>query len=295
MKAILKVSLLTTVMLLITACGDLDLMGNKGKFYYSNPTENTISFKVDGKDYQVEPSQYGSVSLASGEHTLEDDAGHVTKFMVFEHNSGGILNPNQGVYYTFSEVYTEQGKYKGYQPTSRNVTIYGHELSLPIKSSNAVVIDGNLFRCTYPIGKALPGAENKQYKQEDIKSKCFDQSELIEYFANEHDQNLVPNSPQNEENNSISQHLSYQIPQVAFRDPQVQSVANEIIALTETLKNANKVDIHQDLNKQYHQLTVQLVETYTESPSSHVAEEYIKLDGFIKEINKLRNYGVWVR
>ncbi|HHR6142404.1 TPA: hypothetical protein ACS72N_002731 [Providencia alcalifaciens] len=49
MNAILKVSLLTTAMLLVTACGDLDIMGNKGKFYYSNPTEKTISFKVDGK------------------------------------------------------------------------------------------------------------------------------------------------------------------------------------------------------------------------------------------------------
>lgn len=295
MNAILKVNLLTTAMLLVTACGDLDIMGNKGKFYYSNPTEKTISFKVDGKEYRVEPNQFGSVALASGEHTLEDALGHVTTFMVFEHNSGGILNPNHGVYYTFSEVYTDQHDYKGYQPTQYDVTIYGHELTLPIKSSNATVIDGNLFRCTYPIGKALPGAVNKQYKQEDIKSKCFDQSELIEYFANVHDQNLVPNTPQNEENNSISQHLSYQVPEVTFSDPQVQAVANEIAALTETLKHADKVDIHQDLNKQYHQLTVQLVETFTQSPSSQIAAEYIKLNKFIKQINQIRNYGVWVR
>uniref|UniRef100_UPI00223F56F8 hypothetical protein n=1 Tax=Providencia rustigianii TaxID=158850 RepID=UPI00223F56F8 len=295
MKTILKISFFTAAMMLLTACDGFDIVGNKGKFYYSNPTEQAFSFKVDGKDYQVEPRQFGTITLASGEHRLEDESGNVTQFMVYEHNSGGILNPHHGVYYALSEVYSNDEKNKGYQPASRDVTIYGHELNLPIKSTNATVIDGNILRCTYPIGKPYPEPKNNPNKQEDIKSKCFDQAELIEYFANVYDKNLVPKTEFNENNNSLNINLSYQIPDVKFEDPQVQSIAQNIIDLTQQLKQSNKVDIHQDLNKQYHQLIVSLVESYSESPSSNVPTEYIKLNEFIKEINQLRNYGVWVK
>nr|ELR5230685.1 hypothetical protein [Providencia rettgeri] len=297
MKTLLKFSCLMASLLLLSACDDFDTIGSKGKFYYSNPSTSNIWFKVDGKRYETLPNGNGVVILSSGLHHLENDKGEMTEFMIFENNSGGILNPNHFVYYTLSEVYAVDGKSDRFKPASYPITINGHELDLPIRSANAVIIDTNLFRCSYPIGEAFPDSITLYDDNSDgnIKSKCFDQIELVKYMANEYDQNLMPATLDDEKINSINMVFNYDIPKAAFNDKNVQLKAQQLVVLTEQLRNTDDVDIHKKLNKEFHQATIELVHKHAESAVNNTVEENVRYNDFIQEVNTLRGNGVWIK
>ncbi|HDN2513251.1 TPA: hypothetical protein P1K35_003473 [Providencia rettgeri] len=297
MKTLLRFSCLTVSLLLLSACDDFDTIGSKGKFYYSNPSTSNIWFKVDGKRYEILPNGSGVIMLSSGVHHLENDKGEMTEFMIFENNSGGILNPNHFIYYTLSEVYAVDGKSGSFKPVSYPITINGHKLDLPIRSANAVIIDTNLFRCSYPIGEAFPDSITLYDDNSDgnIKSKCFDQLELVKYMANEYDQNLMPARLGDEGINSINMVFNYDIPKVIFNDKNVQLKAQQLVALTEQLKNTDDVDIHKKLNKEFHQATIELVDKHAVSATNNTVEENIKYNDFIQEVNMLRGNGIWVK
>ncbi len=297
MKMMLKMGFIFTTILSLSACDDFDITGNKGKFYYSNPTTSNISFKIDGKGYDVLPSNNGVISLSAGQHTMEDNQGNIMTFMVFEHNSGGILNPNQLVYYSLSEVFAVDGKEGSFKPENHHVVINSHKLDLPIKSADAQVIDANLFRCSYPIGEAFPDtiiiSNNKL--DGNIQSKCFDQVELINYFSNEYNENLLPEPSNQSPINSINMHFSYDIPVVNFSDPQMQFIAEQLINLVIQIKNSDDTDIHDELNKNFHQLTIDFVHAYTKNTVNHNIPENEKYHYFINQINQLRSNGIWIK
>ncbi|MGG4664104.1 hypothetical protein [Providencia vermicola] len=297
MKTLLRFSCLMISLLLLSACDDFDAIGNKGKFYYSNPSTSNIWFKVDGKRYEILPNGSGVIMLSSGIHHLENDKGEMTEFMIFENNSGGILNPNHFIYYTLSEVYAVDGKSDRFKPASYPITINGHKLDLPIRSANAVIIDTNLFRCSYPIGEAFPDSITLYDDSSDgnIKSKCFDQLELVKYMANEYNQNLMPATLDDEGINSINMVFNYDIPKVIFNDKNVQLKAQQLVALTEQLKNTDDVDIHKKLNKEFHQATIEIVHEHANSAVNNTVEENIKYNDFIQEVNTLRGNGVWIK
>lgn len=297
MKTLLRLSWLMLSLFLLSACDDLDVIGNKGKFYYSNPSTQNMTFKVDGKGYEVLPNGNGMVILSGGVHYLENSQGETTSFMVFENNTGGILNPNHFVYYTLSEVYAVDGKAERFKPASYSVTINGHELDMPIRSANATVIDANLFRCSYPVGEAFPDSITLYDDKSDgnIKSKCFDQLELLKYMASEYDKNLLPVTRDAENMNSINMEFNYEIPKAEFKDKNVQSKAQQLIQLAEQLKNADDVDIHKKLNKQFHQATIELVHEHAASAKNNTVAENVKYNDFIEQINLLRGNGIWIK
>ncbi len=66
MNTILKYSCFIAAVILLSACDDMELLSGKGKFYYSNPSANTIRFKLDGKDYDVLPEDKGVVYFLAG-------------------------------------------------------------------------------------------------------------------------------------------------------------------------------------------------------------------------------------
>ncbi|WP_369310188.1 hypothetical protein [Providencia rettgeri] len=297
MKTLLTFGCLMVSLLLLSACDGFDSIGSKGKFYYSNPSTNNIRFKVDGKSYEILPNDHGVIMLSSGVHHLENDKGDITEFMVFENNSGGILNPNHFVYYTLSEVYAVDGKADRFKPTSYPITINGYQLNLPIRSANATVIDTNLFRCSYPIGEVFPDSITLHDDKLDgnIKSKCFDQLELVKYMANEYDQNLMPITFDDGDLNSINMTFNYEVPKVEFNDKTVQLKAQQLIKLIEKLKNTDDVDIHKKLNKEFHQATIELVEEHAAMATHNTVEENVKYNDFIQEVNMLIGNGIWIK
>ncbi|WP_272677259.1 hypothetical protein ACLI07_06010 [Providencia huaxiensis] len=297
MNTILKYSCIVSAVMLLSACDDMDLLSGKGKFYYSNPSENTITFTLDGKDYDVLPDDKGVVLLSSGLHQLKSDEGHVTDFFVFENNSGGIINPNNFVYYTLSEVYAVDGQEDKFKPASYPITINGPELELPARSSNATLIDTNIFRCSYPVGESFPDSITLYDDKLDgnIKSKCFDKQELVTYLDNEYGQSLLQDPASHKTLDSINMLFMYEVPTVIFDNPDVQVKAEKLIQLVTLLKNTDDVDIHKELNQEFHHAITELVLEQSRSASSSSVAENIKYNNFIQEINILRENGIWLK
>lgn len=297
MKAILNFLLLVMSIFFISACDNFDLMESKGKFYYSNPTKNNIIFKIDGKKYDVLPNHHGVIQLSSGLHTMADNKNNITTFMVFEHNSGGIINPYHFVYYTLSEVYSVEENSDIFKPSIQPVIFHGHELAMPIRSTSAQIIDANLFRCHSPIGERLPtliASKNNNFEG-NIQSKCFDESEITEYIDLKENSSLISEIEKDNAMNSVNMKFNYEIPSVDFSDPQVQSTAQQLIKLVMQLQESNNTDIHDRLNTQFHQLSIDFVNAYTASSINYSSEENERYNAFFKQINQLRNGGIWIR
>lgn len=293
MKMLLNLSLLVTTVLSVSACNDFDIMGSKGKFYYSNPTAATISFQIDGDIFQVQPNQGGTLSLKTGPHTMRDSQGKQTDFMVFEHNSGGILNPNQLAYYSLSERYVMAG-------ADNNKVEYGqtalnhHLAKVSIKRTNLSIIDGNLFRCSYLVDEDTSELINSNDADNDVTLKCFDQPKLIQYFKTEYNEVLKEESLKNESLGIITVNYNYDIPESHFVDPKMQFIAQQLNELIVEVKESNNSDVHTELNKKYHQLVIELADSQLNSPENNKIES-IKYNEFVSKINQLKHHGIWMK
>ena len=73
-----------------------------------NPTEEAITFKLDGKDYTLEPKTSQVIKLPKGEHTLEY-LGETTKFTKkapkFLDTDYSVINPTKSLYVLYNEIY----------------------------------------------------------------------------------------------------------------------------------------------------------------------------------------------
>lgn len=283
--------------LALSACDDFDPMSQKGEFYYSNPTTSNISFKVDDKPYEVLPGQRDIIKLSAGKHKLENSQGDVFSFMVFDNNNGGIINPDNHVYYTLSEAYAVEGKADRFKPATYEVVINGHELEMAVRSANATVIDANIFKCDYPLGEAFPDSITISDRKSvgNIQSKCFDKSELVQYIAKEYDENISPSTPDEATQDTVNMSFSYELPAIDFANPELQAKAEQLLALLKPLQNTNDTNIHDELNQQAHQLMMELVQIHANSASSSPVAENEKYNNFVSQIGELQGYGVWAR
>ncbi|AOM42549.1 hypothetical protein [Xenorhabdus hominickii] len=294
MKTFLKLGMLSSAVLLLSACDLLDPDSKKNEFYYSNPTSSSITFKVDDKDYTLEPGANGSVKLSPGMHSIQGSNGNKFSFMVFDINKGGIINPNNYVYYTLSEVYAVEGKADRFKPSVYEVTINGHELEMPLRSSTATVIDGNLFQCSYPLGKPFPAEITTSNKQSvgNIKSKCFDKPELLNYFVSDYGENLAPTSVGDENNDTVNMVFDYTIPKPQFKHDEVQKEAEKLTSLLNKIKESDDPDIHDKLKKEIHQTVIDLVKADTKNATNNTVAENGYYNQFIKQTSNLQSYGI---
>lgn len=294
MKTLLKLGMLSSVVLPLVACDVLDSDNNKNQFYYSNPTNSAITMKIDDKNYTIESGTSGSVKLSPGIHTVQDSQGNKSSFMVFENNKGGIINPNNYMYYTLSEVYAAEGHADRFKPVDYKVTINGYELEMPLKSSNATVIDGNVFQCSYSLGKPFP-EEIKTFdkkSQGNIKSKCFDKTELLNYFETDYGEKLTPPSKDDENNDTVNMVFDYTIPVPQFKQADIQKEAEKLVALLNQIKESDDPDIHNKLNKEIHQTTMDLVSVHTKHTAMNTVAENEYYNQFIHQTGNLRGFGV---
>ncbi|AOR63077.1 hypothetical protein [Pectobacterium wasabiae] len=294
MKATFKLGLIFIATLSVSACDSLDLTSDKGVFHYSNPTTKNITFKVDGESHEILPGGKGNIKISSGMHKLENSAGQVFSFMVFDNNNGGIINPDNHVYYTLSEAYAVEGKSNKFKPATYDVTINGHELEMSARSANATIIDANMFKCSYQLGEPFPDSItiNDRSSNGNIKSKCFDKIELIDYISTTYKEDLKPESPKDEGNDSINMTFNYDIPTVKFLHADMQEKADAIVVLLKQLKESDDAGIHDKVNKNITQLSIDLVSVYAKHSSSLSKEEHQKYDDFIRHSGYFQTYGI---
>lgn len=287
---------LGTALTFLAACDNSEsLNGQQGNFYFSNPTEELISFKVDDKIYEVAPSESGKITLSSGMHRMESQRGHVTNFMVFDNNNGGILNPENQIYYELAMAYVVEGKGKGFMPATYSIMINGHELRIPVRSANEPIIDGKLFTCDYAVGELLP-AEITTYNPKDegkIRNKCFDKTELVGFLKSDFNMDLTSSSTQQED--SITHHFSMDIPKAAFLDAQTQNIAEQIIMLSKELIATDNTGIHKTANKKFGELISALVMAHVNGEYAGNREQNELYNDFVEQVSNLQSYGVLIR
>ncbi|MBI6529507.1 hypothetical protein JEP40_10310 [Proteus vulgaris] len=294
MKNFFKISLLTSAVLFLSACDQVDLDNKKNKFYYSNPSENMISFSVDGKEYQVEPGKNGYITLSPGEHNLKDSAGNNALFMVYDNNNGGILNPDNFMYYTLSEVYAVKGKTDQFKTVDYPLIINGYEFELPVRSTNATLIDGNTFQCTYSLGEPFPNEIRTRNRNNDggIKNKCFDKPEFIKYISAEYAKDLKPFTQEDEYNDSVNLDLDYMLPTAEFTDPDIQAEAEELVSLLNQIQESEDPKIHNALKDKLYKATLAVSNAYANRAVKNSVEDNKYYTGFIKATGQFQSYGI---
>ena len=294
MKTAAKLSVLGAGVLLLAACDSLDPDSTKNQFWYSNPTDKTLTFKVDGTDYTLEPGKAAMLKLSPGMHHMQGTKGHQQDFMVYENNSGGIINPDKHIYYMLAEVYAVEGKSDRFKPAMYENTINGYTFELPLRSTNAVVIDHNLFNCSYPVGEAFPDQITTSNRQTpgNIKTKCFDKPELLAYMASEYSQPLDPLKSNDPDNDSVNRTFDYTVPEPAFKDAETQKQATKLTDLLKQIQSSDDADIHDKLNKEIHQTTLDIVSAAVKVSSKNSVAENEYYNKFINQTGEFSAYGV---
>lgn len=152
-------------------------------FYLSNPTAQEIKVSIDDKAYVLAPQSYEILKLEGGIHELTYN-NQKTSFNVFKQNSGGIINPTLEPHYIYSMVYATEGNFDKFGATMREVWIDGVSYEDNIKSTNALFIDNNLYRCTYFLGEEYP-EEQITYDKKAVGNffnKFFTKAEFIAFY-----------------------------------------------------------------------------------------------------------------
>ncbi|KLN45858.1 lipoprotein, partial [Providencia rettgeri] len=68
-----------------------------------------------------------------------------------------------------------------------------------------------------------------------------------------------------------------------------------LIQLVTRLKSTDDVNIHEELNQEFHQAITELVQEQARSASSNSVAENIKYNHFIQEINVAEENGIWLK
>ncbi|MBB1140747.1 hypothetical protein [Myroides sp. WP-1] len=152
-------------------------------FYLSNPTDQEIQVSIDDKTYVVAPFGYEVLKLKTGTHELTYK-GQKTAFNVFYHNTGGIINPTLEPHYIYSMVYATEGNFDKFGSTMTEVLIDGVPYEDNIKSTNALFIDNNFYRCTYFLGEAYPEEQITYDKKAvgNFYNKFFTKQEFVAFY-----------------------------------------------------------------------------------------------------------------
>ncbi|MFM9401075.1 hypothetical protein ACKLNQ_03925 [Myroides odoratimimus] len=189
-------ALLLTIMTFIS-CDD---PFKRHDFYLSNPTDKEITVSLDNQKYTLAPNTFEVLKLDNGVHEL-DYNGQKNKFNVFKQNSGGIINPTLEPHYIFSMVYATEGNFDKFGSTAREVVIDDVLYEDNIKSTNALFIDNNLYRCTYFLGEEYPEEQITHNKNAvgNFYNKFFTKAEFIAFYDEDlpaeskgfHQQNMV--------------------------------------------------------------------------------------------------------
>lgn len=193
---------LLALLLTITTLVSCDDPFKRHDFYLSNPTDKEISVAIDDKKYTLAPNTFEVLKLDNGNHELEYN-GSKNKFNVLGQNSGGIINPTLEPHYIYSMVYATEGNFGKFGSTEREVNIDGVTYTDNIKSTNALFIDNNIYRCTYYLGEEYPAELTTSNKNAvgNFYNKFFTKAEFVAFYDEDmpaqnkgyHAQNKVDN------------------------------------------------------------------------------------------------------
>lgn len=285
-----KIKLLGVTLLLtfLTACS---AMTNSNPFYIDNPTQESISVNIDGKDYLMETKSMKKIDLKPGEHKMTLQDGTLVNFKVSPFNEGGIINPTKSLYAIYSMVYAVEGEEDGFDPFTSIVYIDGVDYEGAIKTTADMFIDNNVYRCEYMLREPFPETKttyDKNYTG-NIISKYFDKDEFINFYEEETNSIGYHEENKTKEETIPTNTTITNISELSFQDPKLQSYLEESLIISQKIKQANSEKEWKEAYDEYTACVLKISEFgFIENK-----EEQDKMEQVVQELTSIVSLGIY--
>ncbi|NIH18963.1 hypothetical protein [Morganella morganii] len=300
--AITRCGLLTLIFLL-SGCGDGTQRDTPelSRYYYSNITGDDLFFTVNGKSYHLAHDSEGITYLPSGLNKLETPQGQQISFLAYPGNSGGILNPSRARYYSYTihdgdTLYSPQ-----FNSLIKTFKFDGHYYQGPLQTSNAEIIDNNMFKCRYfsdiPDIKAV--LDKFVAGEKGMVTVCMNEKEFRRFL--EYNPRGVSSLPDDtvirpEQDADINNHI--RLRDIQFQDPELRQAAAEITGIMAEFQNQTDVTRKYEIYSRYHRVLMRMANYYrqlllhSDKENKTDKEESRKFSDFIQETGEIFGAGV---
>lgn len=290
----IKTALLLSTTLAVTGCDVLaDIQGESGQFYFSNPEAQAMTLTVDDEAFTLQPDEVGQVTLSEGLHSMQWANGPKISFLVYPENKGGILNPQNKVYYSYSMIYANGDDVNRFSPAVNKVMIDGVPYEDAIHSTNSLIIDQNLFKCHFPIGTPFPDELVTYDKKSigNIKNKCFTKKEFVAFYSAELGEPM-PKVNADDQGNTITDVYAEVVPKAEFTDPATQEVAKKMETMLTEFVASKEASAQKAAQSQFHELSMAMVTAQSESAAQQTVAENKRYNQFMLDAGHILGAGV---
>lgn len=276
-------------------------MTELSRYYYSNITGDDLFFTVNGKSYHLAHDAEGITYLPSGLHKLETPQGQQISFLAYPGNSGGILNPSRARYYSYT-IYDGDTLYSPqFNFLVKTFKFDGHYYQGPLQTSNAEIIDNNVFKCRYfsdiPDIKAV--LDKFVAGEKGMVTICMNENEFrrfLEYnprgVSSLPDDTVIMPGQDADISNRIRLH------DIQFQDPELRQAAEEISDIMAEFQNQTDVTRKYEIYSRYHRVLMRMANYYrqlllhSDKENQTDKEESRKFSEFIRETGEIFGAGV---
>lgn len=286
---------LLALMLTIMAFISCDDAFKNHKFQLSNPTDKEITVTIDDKDYVLAANSFQDVKILPGKHNLVYN-GKKTLFNVFSTNTGGIINPTLEPHYIYSMVYATEGNFDKFKSLSRPVYIDGILYEDNIKSTNALFIDNNFYRCTYDIGTPYPEEMITHNKTSigNFYNKFFTKQEFIDFISSEADEEYKNFHEENKDINGENTITEKAITEVAIpnidNEELINSYKKELELVNERIHSEDK-SRQKEIQKELFDLSMKRSKIDVDY-RKNTTEQNQAMNDFVSNSGKLSGAGI---
>lgn len=290
----MKIKLFALLMVIITLTSCDRILKNQD-FYLSNPTDNKITVTIDEQAYDLAANSFEVVKVKPGIHTLNFN-GKTTDFNVFTENTGGIINPTLSPHYIYSMIYAREGSFDGFKSTDRQVKIDGVMYEDNIKSTNALLIDNNLYRCKYMLGEAYPSemVTHNKNTQGNFFNKFFTKQEFINFFNEEASDDYKDYHEKNKKSNgenTITEVSERTLFSPDFSDEELQELSKKQYDLVVEYRKSKDPKRQKAIQKELFDLTMSKAKLDIDN-SAAAREENQRMDDFTLQSANITGAGI---
>ncbi|MDR1877113.1 MAG: hypothetical protein LBQ84_05765 [Flavobacteriaceae bacterium] len=278
----------TIISFLFVGCG-LDKDPHANEFILDNPTDQSISVKVDDAQYKLAPLSREKLTLEVGKHSMQWN-NQTTEFVVYDGNKGGVLNPTNSTYYKFNMAYAMEGHENRVSPLEHVIYIDSIEYNVPADIIKGVVIDNGSVNATYSLDEPFPEEITVYGDQtKDIKSKLFSKNDFINFIEKEtdtkgyHEENKIKSTsaPTTEKVEPVV----YEVPN--FKNGKLKQAAEKLVELDKAYAKAYTASEQKSIMKDYKKAW----ENYVQISIDKESKEYDPNDVDLESKFKINNLG----
>ena len=277
MKKVILTAMIVVLSVFLSACSPK----NNSSFFISNPTDNTITVKLDGKDYNLAPNSFEKVKLDVGNHSYEYN-GSKTDFLVTVENEGGVINPTETAHILFHMVYETKDSKTNFSPRINSLLIEDVVYEGPVNIVKSKIIDNKLEGVRYELDEPFPEQIRVSSGSDgNIHTKIFMPKDFINFYeeetgtkGNHETVKTVGAKTEGVETNNEGPEIVGGIPD--YKTPGLNEKVQKVIELDNAYANATTASEQKKINsqfkkawKEYVQGSMKMIEEDKALPNAH--------------------------